>query len=55
MGGYVLLNLVATYSIARSWNVELRWNNVLDEQYELAKGYNTPGSNVFLSVQYTLQ
>ena len=55
MDGYVLLNLVATYSIARSWNVELRWNNVLNEQYELAKGYNTPGSNVFLSVQYTLQ
>ncbi len=52
---YVLLNLVATYSFARHWNVQFRWNNVADVHYELAKGYNTPGSNVFLSVQYTLQ
>ena len=55
MDGYVLLNLVATYSFARNWNAQLRWNNVSDEHYELAKGYNTPGSNIFLSVQYTLQ
>lgn len=55
MEGYVVLNLVATYAIARSWNGELRWNNALDEDYELAKGFNTPGSNVFLSVRYTLQ
>ena len=55
MDGYVLLNLVATYSFASHWNAQLRWNNVFNEQYELAKGYNTPGSNIFLSVQYTLQ
>ena len=55
MDGYVLLNLVATYSFAKNWNAQLRWNNVSDEHYELAKGYNTPGSNIFLSVQYTLQ
>jgi len=52
---YALLNLVATYSFARNWNIQFRWNNVFDDHYELAKGYNTPGSNVFLSVQYTLQ
>jgi vitamin B12 transporter len=55
MDGYVIVNLVATYSVTRSWTVDLRWNNVLDERYELARGYNTPRSNVFLSVQYTLQ
>jgi vitamin B12 transporter len=55
MDGYLLFNLLATYSIARNWNLELRWNNVFNEHYELAKGYNTPSSNVFLSVQYTLQ
>jgi vitamin B12 transporter len=55
MDGYVIVNLVATYSVTRSWTVDLRWNNVLDERYELARGYNTPRSNVFLSVQCTLQ
>jgi vitamin B12 transporter len=55
MDGYLLFNLLATYSIARNWSLELRWNNVFNEQYELAKGYNTPSSNVFVSVQYTLQ
>ena len=55
MDGYVLFNLLATYSIARNWSMELRWNNVFNERYELAKGYNTPSSNVFVSVQYTLQ
>jgi vitamin B12 transporter len=55
MDGYVLFNLLATYSIVRNWSMELRWNNVFNEQYELAKGYNTPSSNVFVSVQYTLQ
>jgi vitamin B12 transporter len=55
MDGYMLFNLLATYSIARNWSMELRWNNVFNEQYELAKGYNTPSSNVFLAIQYTLK
>jgi vitamin B12 transporter len=55
MDGYVIVNLVATYSVNRNWTVDLRWNNVFDERYELARGYNTPRSNVFLSVQYALQ
>jgi vitamin B12 transporter len=55
MDGYLLFNLLATYSIARNWSMELRWNNVFNEQYELAKGYNVPSSNVFLAIQYTLR
>jgi len=55
MDGYVILNLLATYSVSRNWTVDLRWNNILDERYELARGYNTPRSNVFLSVRYALQ
>jgi vitamin B12 transporter len=55
MDGYAIVNLVAGYSIARDWKIDLRWNNVLDTDYELAKGYNTPGSNVFLTLQYALQ
>lgn len=51
--GYALLNLFVTRTIAPDWQVELRWNNVTDKHYELARFYNTPGSNVFVSVKWT--
>ena len=53
MGGYALLNLFAAYRFADGWIAELRWNNVTDKSYELAKHYNTPGSNVFVWVRWT--
>ncbi len=55
MGGYALFNLVASYKISRDWRVDLRWNNVFNKSYELAQGFNTPGSNVFVWVKYELQ
>jgi vitamin B12 transporter len=55
MGGYALLNLLASYKISRDWRVDLRWNNVFNKSYELARGFNTPGSNVFVWVKYELQ
>ncbi len=54
MGGYALFNLVASYKLGRNWNLDLRWNNVFNKSYELAQGYNTPGSNVFVWVKYEL-
>jgi len=32
--------------------VELRWDNVADKYYELARYYNTAGSNVFAWVRF---
>jgi vitamin B12 transporter len=55
MGGYALFNLILSYKLSRDWNVDLRWNNVFNKSYELAQGYNTPGSNVFVWVKYALQ
>ena len=52
MGGYGLLNLTTRYALTKDWGLQLRWNNVFDKQYELTRGYNTPGSNVFLTLQY---
>jgi vitamin B12 transporter len=52
MHGYGLLNLTATYAIDREWSVRARWNNVFNREYELAQNFNTPGTNVFLSLQY---
>jgi vitamin B12 transporter len=52
MGGYALVNLYASYRFAPGWTAELRWDNVGDKNYELAKHYNTPGSNVFVWVRW---
>ncbi|GGC72506.1 outer membrane protein [Undibacterium terreum] len=52
LGGYSLLNLYATYDIAPSWSVIGRWNNVLDKDYQLAKNYNSMGSNVYVGLNY---
>jgi vitamin B12 transporter len=52
LGGYALWNLYASYDVARNWSLFARWNNVLDKDYELAKGYATPGSNVFVGIRY---
>jgi vitamin B12 transporter len=53
MGGYALLNLRATYTLWRNFTLAVRWNNVLDKVYELARGYNTPRSNGFVEIRYT--
>jgi len=52
---YALLNLLATYTPAPNWTIEARWDNVFDTQYEFAKGYNTAGSTVFVSVRYQVR
>ncbi|MEN3363128.1 MAG: vitamin transporter [Burkholderiales bacterium] len=55
LGGYALLNLHASYGFAKDWTLFARWNNVLDKDYELTKGYNTGGSNVFVGVRYGMR
>jgi vitamin B12 transporter len=52
LGGYGLVNLYATYAITRDWSALVRWNNVGDKQYDLARNYATPGSKVFAGVRY---
>ena len=55
MHGYGLLNLTASYVLSRDWSIRARWNNVFNREYELAQNFNTPGSNVFVAVQYQPQ
>jgi vitamin B12 transporter len=45
MHGYAVLNLAAGWNFHPGWRAELRLNNLFDENYELAQGYNTPGRN----------
>ena len=53
LGGYGLVNLFAHYQVDRNWRLEARVNNLFDKDYELAKGYNTLGTGVFVGVRYT--
>src|SRR6185369_664731 len=50
--GYALVNLRATYALGTAWRVGLRLENVLDRNYELAHGYNTPGSAGFVEIAW---
>ena len=52
LGGYSLLNLVASYDLTRQAQLQVRWNNVTGKDYELVRGYATPGSNVFVNLSY---
>ncbi|MFZ6658416.1 TonB-dependent receptor domain-containing protein [Undibacterium sp. TJN19] len=52
LDSYNLLNLYATYDVAKNTTVIARWNNALNKDYELAKNYTTPGSNVFVGINY---
>ena len=50
--GYARLDLRAQYRIARDWRALLRVNNALDADYQLVSGYNTPGVNGLLALEY---
>ncbi|MEG1329221.1 MAG: TonB-dependent receptor, partial [Janthinobacterium sp.] len=55
LGGYGLVNLFATYQVAQDWSVLARWNNITDKKYELARNYNTAGSNFFVGLRYGMK
>jgi vitamin B12 transporter len=50
--GYVVFNLFARYNITRDLYVGLRVDNLFDEGYTLASGYNTQGRLALLSLNY---
>lgn len=52
MGGYGLLNFSAGHALNKEWSLQARMNNLFDKQYELARGYSTPGVNVFVGLSY---
>lgn len=54
MGGYGLLNLTASYDISKQLTAQVRWNNVFNKDYTLARGYNTPGSTVFVNLAWRM-
>ena len=52
LGGYGLLNLSTSYDFTEDLTVYLNRNNVLDKNYEMAKGYNTYGKTTTVGLTY---
>ena len=54
MGGYGLMDAYLHYAMARDWSVEVRANNLLDKDYELAKDFGTQGRSAFVALRYAM-
>lgn len=52
LGGYSVWNLHADAELTQDWSLVARWNNILNKNYELAYGYATAGSNVYVGLRY---
>ncbi|MFV1996954.1 MAG: TonB-dependent receptor domain-containing protein [Acidiferrobacterales bacterium] len=49
---YVLINAHASYQLTRRWVLQGRLENLLDTDYVLANGYNTPGRSIYIQLRY---
>lgn len=45
--GYSLLNAAASYSLGKGVQIFFRLDNILNKEYEMIKGYGTPGFSAF--------
>jgi vitamin B12 transporter len=62
LAGYTLVNLTASYHLARDWTINARVNNLFDRDYVLATtassgspnapAYNTSGMNAFVGLRW---
>jgi iron complex outermembrane receptor protein len=52
--GYALLDLDATYAVARSLELSLGFKNLLDQDYQLAWGYPQPGRTFYVKTRLSL-
>ena len=53
MSGYALWSAFARYHIDPEWSVDISGNNLTDRKYELARGYNTLGRQLQITVRFT--
>lgn len=52
LGGYAVANVYASYAVSPALSLQARIDNVADREYELVRGYNTPGRSLFLTLRY---
>ena len=51
--GYEVISLFADRKINAHWTLRAKLENAFDKQYRLARGYNTVGRGVYLTLQYS--
>ena len=52
MPAYWLANLSASFAVNENWTLLARMENLLDEDYELASGFNTMGRSLFVAARH---
>lgn len=53
LGGYGLVNLYASTTIAREWSLLARIDNIGDRDYQVARGYATAGRTFYVGLRWT--
>jgi vitamin B12 transporter len=53
LAGYATLDLRAEWALSRVWKLGMKLNNLGDQRYETALGYDQPGREFFVSLRYT--
>jgi vitamin B12 transporter len=53
--GYAIVNIAGRYGLGSAWMLELRVENLFDKDYEVVRGFNTPGRSAFLTLRYGLE
>lgn len=51
---YTLVNLTGEYRFTQALSLNLRIENLTDEDYQLASGYNTPGRSAYAELRYAM-
>ena len=54
LASYSLVNLSGSYKLTKNIKLFGRIDNLLDEDYETAKGYSTPGFSAFAGVKFEI-
>jgi vitamin B12 transporter len=52
MPGYTLWGAAIRYAVSPAWTLALRGDNLGNHAYETARGFNQPGTQVFLTLSY---
>lgn len=53
LAGYALMSVYASRKLSDTWIARVRLENLTNQRYELAGGYNTPGRGLFATLQYS--
>ena len=51
LDAYLLVGLAGHFSLNEDWSLTARVENLFDESYELARGYNTMGRSLFVALR----